>query len=142
MLVYERMTHHPITVHHAGGLLAWAPFLGDDRFDLTSFQTQKATQNSKVIDWREDSAASGRPLAISFDETGKISSAERDLGRHILWSVYMGGGMFEMHTWPIDTFQQFEGHWNDMFTARAYWRSNSKLTPSSHQSDGLQSRYR
>jgi hypothetical protein len=105
---------HPITVHHAGGLSAWKPFLGDRRFEVTSFQTTRTSRNAETIAWRNASSAAGRPVVIAFDETGKISLADRSLSRLIVWSVYLGGGNIELHTWPIDSFQEFEYHWNDM----------------------------
>ncbi len=111
---------HPITVHHAGSLSTWGPFVADDRFDLTSFQTSRSRQNDEAIDWREDTTSAGRPIPISFDETGRIETGDRDIARYIVWSIFMGGGMFEMFTMPMDAFQDFEDHWNDMRHARLF----------------------
>jgi len=114
---------HPVTVHNQGTLNNWAPFLGDDRFHMTSFQTVKAPQNAATITWRNDSVAQGRPLVISVDETGPISSSERDIARKIVWSVYMAGGNSELHSWPLTVLQDFEDHWNDMRRARSFLES-------------------
>ena len=110
---------HPVTVHHAGALSAWSPFLGDSRFDLTSFQTTNTEQNATASLWFETVESSGRTIPISFDETGKLSSSDRDLARQILWSVYLGGGMFELHTSPLPQYQDFAAHFEDLGRARA-----------------------
>ncbi len=111
---------HPVTVHHAGALSAWNPFLGDSRFDLTSFQTTKTAQNATAESWFQTVESSGRTIPISFDETGNLSSSDRDLARRILWSVYLGGGMFEMHTSPLSQYRDFAAHFEDLGRARAF----------------------
>lgn len=119
---------HPITVHHAGSTSAWDPFLGDARLDLTSFQTSKTPQNPTAASWFAAVENSGRVIPISFDETGKLAASDRDLARHILWSVYLGGGMFELHTSPLTEYQDFAAHFDDMTRARSlieqhpYWQ--------------------
>jgi hypothetical protein len=109
---------HPISVHHDGGFGTWDPFLGDDRFDVTSFQTRDEPQNGISAEWFEKVEDSGRTIALAFDETGKLDKDERDLTRHILWSVYMGGANFEVHTKPLDSYEDFALHFEDMTRAR------------------------
>ena len=111
---------HPLTVHHAGGTNNWQAFLGDTRFDLTSFQTSRSPQNAAAINWTNLTNDSGHPIPISFDETGKIGPDHRDLARHIIWSVYLGGGNFEMHTSPLSSYTDFANHFADMHRARAF----------------------
>ena len=111
---------HPLTVHHAGGLSQWDPFVGDPRFDLTSFQTGKTEQNAPAGTWFGKVASSGRTIAVSFDETGKLGKGDQALARHIVWSVFLGGGNFEMHTSPLSSYQDFAGHFGDMIRARAF----------------------
>ncbi len=111
---------HPLTVHHAGSLTNWQAFVGDPHFDLTSFQTSLSPQNASAISWINLTAASGRPLPIAFDETGKIGAGNRDLARHIVWSVYLGGGNFEMHTSPLASYTDFADHFADMQRARTF----------------------
>lgn len=111
---------HPITVHHAGRLSQWNRFLGDSRFDLTSFQTSASPQNSSASTWFEAVESSGRTIPISFDETGKLGASDRDLARHIIWSVYLGGGNFEMHTFPLTGYPEFANHFRDMTRAREF----------------------
>ena len=100
---------HPITVHNVGSVSNWDPFLGDDRFDLTSLQTVASPQNDTVATWFGLSESSGRAIPISVDETGRIGTGDRALSRHIVWSIYVGGGMFEMYTAPIVQLYGFRG---------------------------------
>jgi hypothetical protein len=90
---------HPLTVHQEGLLSNWDPFLGDERFDLTSFQTGDTPQNSAAVEWFAKVEASGRTIPVSFDESTRTLTAEqRELFRHILWSIYTGGANFEAFT--------------------------------------------
>ena len=113
---------HPLTVHNVGSLDAWNPFLGDDRFDLTSFQTNSNPQNQSTIEWRAKSRSAGRRLAVSHDETGQFRERDRDKSRHMVWAVYLGGGMIELFTRDVAKkgFQVFEDFWNDMGHAREF----------------------
>ena len=61
-----------------------------------------------------------RTIPISFDETGKLGADDRDLARHIAWSVYLGGANFELHTSPLSSYQDFALHFEDLTRARAY----------------------
>jgi len=113
---------HPLTVHNVGSLNAWMPFLGDDRFDLTSFQTNTSPQNQSTIVWREKTETSGRRLAVSHDETGQFRESDREKSRHMVWAVYLGGGMIELFTRDVAKkgFPAFEDFWNDMRHAREF----------------------
>jgi hypothetical protein len=112
---------HPITVHHAGSLDNWLPFVGDNRFDLTSFQTEKSPVNLEAAFWFELVEDSGRIIPISFDETGKIGAADQILTRQIIWSVYMGGANFELHTSPLGSYVDFSTQFSDMTRARQFF---------------------
>lgn len=112
--------NHPISVHHSGPLDNWVPFLGDARFDLTSFQTTSEPQNQSAATWFEMVEYSGRTIPVSFDETGTISPDDQDLNRHILWSVYMGGGNFELHSFPLSSYLDFGPHLADMNRGRSF----------------------
>jgi len=114
---------HPITVHNVGGLDNWDAFVGDPRFDLTSFQTEASPQNVAATTWFETMENSGRTIPVSFDETGKLGVGDRDLTRHIVWSIYLGGGNFEIHTSPLSNYMDFESHFEDMTRARAFLES-------------------
>lgn len=113
---------HSITVHNVGPLAAWEPFLGDQAFDITSFQSSEAPQNAQTIAWRNKTFAAGRPLAISFDEAGFFDKNERRKARHVIWSVYMGGGNFELFASKVRQtgFEAFEEFWDDMRHARLF----------------------
>jgi uncharacterized repeat protein (TIGR01451 family) len=116
---------HPITVHHNGSLASWEPFIGDDRFDITSYQSEltPVPQNDKAITWLDNIALSGRVIPISFDETGVIGPNDRALARHIGWSVYMGGANFELHSFPLTLYQVYSNHYADMTLARTFIES-------------------
>lgn len=92
---------HPIAVHQAGSTEVLRPFFDDVRFDLTSFQTEDVPQNGSASFYWGLADEDAHVIAVSFDETGKLDPTERDKARHIAWSVYLGGGNFELHTWPI-----------------------------------------
>ena len=114
---------HPIGVHNQAQLTHLDPFLADDRFDYLSIQTALETQNGNAVTYFNKTLS--RPMALWFDETGKISSSDRTLSRNIVWSVYMGGAQFELHTWNAGTgvadgFAAWGGHWDDMRLARQF----------------------
>jgi hypothetical protein len=111
---------HPITVHQQGSLDNWLPFVGHSLFDLTSLQGSKTTLNAETVSWFYQVENSGKTIPVSFDETGRIEIADRDLARQIIWSVYMGGANFEMFTYPLNSYVDFETHFADMSRARAF----------------------
>ncbi|HPA06201.1 MAG TPA: DUF5060 domain-containing protein [Candidatus Hydrogenedentes bacterium] len=115
---------HPITVHHAGNVdNAWAPFLGDPRFTVTSFQTRDITV---VEQWREKSRAAGFPLVIGMDEFFPDTSRADNLDRHrreYLWPIYFSGGQLEFILDDLlrtDDFRKYEPLWRDMAHARQF----------------------
>ena len=108
---------HPLTVHHQGPTSLWDPFYGDDRFDLTSFHTPGNPQNAKAITARQLSATAGRPIPVSFDETGDITPAQDD-NRHIVWSIFLGGGNYEIHTRPLTDYRDWQAYFRDLVRAR------------------------
>ncbi|MCA9098868.1 MAG: DUF5060 domain-containing protein, partial [Planctomycetaceae bacterium] len=82
---------HPVTVHHAGRAeKAWAPFLGDARFTVTSFQENKNL--SELIEfWRVKSHQAGTPLVIGIDETFPDKTGSSNFDRHrkeYIWNTY------------------------------------------------------
>lgn len=111
---------HPITVHQQGSLDNWLPFLGENLFDLTSLQAAKTPLNAEAVSWFNQVENSGKTIPVSFDETGLIETADRDLARHIVWSVYLGGANFEMFTYPLNSYQDFSAHFSDMTRARGF----------------------
>lgn len=128
--------NHPLTVHHSKGTSQWDPFFGDDRFDLTSFHTSGNPQNSKAISARQQSVTAGRPLPISFDETGDYTGTQ-DNNRHLVWSIFLGGGIYEIHTRPLTDYRDWQDYFRDLVRARTllealpFWEmvpSNQLLT--------------
>lgn len=112
---------HPLTIHHQGSTDNWEPFVNDAHFDLTSFQSNRSPQNDEAAEWFEVANGAIPTLATSFDETGKIDSGDRTISRHIVWSVYMGGASFEMHTSPLSDYRDFADHFADMHRARTFF---------------------
>jgi hypothetical protein len=96
----------------------WNSFVGDRRFDLTSFQKNDTPHNAAAVEWFQKVENSGWTIPISFDETGALGTGARDLTREIVWSVYTGGANFEMLTQPIINFADFGRHFEDMTRAR------------------------
>lgn len=104
---------HPTTVHNQGSLKnpersPWTPFLGDEHFDLTSFQAA-----SKVDGWgewvqayRTASAKAGRPIPIMVDEAGSIDRDAKtadDVRRRMLYPMlFSGAGGVEWFTEGMD----------------------------------------
>ncbi|NHZ72902.1 MAG: DUF5060 domain-containing protein [Nitrospirae bacterium] len=127
---------HPLTVHHQGSTSRWDPFYGDDRFDLTSFHTSGNPQNALAISARQLSATTGRRIAIAFDETGDFTGTQ-DSHRHLVWSIFLGGGNYEIHTRPLTDYRAWEAYFRDLVRARTllealpFWQmvpSNQLLT--------------
>lgn len=119
---------HPITIHNEGSLENWAPFIGDPRFDLTSLQTTTEPQNATVIEWRSRVRAAGRVIPIMLDETGQFTTGQRDRARHVVWSIYLGGGNYEIFTTlGPDGYRDYDAFFGDITRARTlleqtpYW---------------------
>ncbi len=111
---------HPITVHPTDNPQLWEPFIGDPNIDLTSLQTKKEPQNETAIAWRTRVAEGGRIIPISFDEIGQPRVEDRALARHIAWSVYLGGGNYELFTTLDDEgYPAYAAHFADLGLARA-----------------------
>lgn len=110
---------HPLTVHHQGPTSRWDPFYGDDRFDLTSLHTSGNPQNSLAITARQQSATAGRPIPVSFDETGDVTPTQAN-NRHLVWSIYLGGGIYEIHTRPLTDYRDWQAHFRDLVRARTF----------------------
>ena len=110
---------HPLTVHHQGSTSRWDPFYGDDRFDLTSFHTSAKPQNALAISARQQSETAGRPIPIGFDETGDYTGT-RDANRHLVWSIYLGGGNYEIHTRPLVDYRDWQLYFRDLVRARVF----------------------
>jgi len=109
---------HPITVHHSGGTDAWLPFVDDPVFSLTSFQTAWAPQNNLATTWYWRMDSLDHPAATSFDEVGKTGARARIASRRIFWSIFTAAGNFELHTYPLRDYREFEQQFNDLARAR------------------------
>ena len=124
---------HPLTVHQEGALTVWDPFLGDGRFDLTSFQypiNPLPVHNENAVTWFNKVEASGRTIPVSFDEIRYIIPPPyppeppldvRD-ARHVVWGVYLGGANYEQRIWPADVYSylDFDPHLSDLHRAREF----------------------
>ena len=118
---------HPVTVHHAGKWQkAWRPFLGDDRFQVTSFQVNEL---DVVEAWRQESRDAGFPQVIGMDEFFPDKSSPENADRHrreYLWPVYFSGGNIEFildDLLKTEDFRRYEALWQYMAYARAFMES-------------------
>jgi hypothetical protein len=127
---------HPITVHHAGDpVKTWGPFLGDERFSITSLQIGNKDIEPVVETFRKLSRAVGRPLPVAIDEFtvtthDKPWLPEDDieaLRREKLWPAYLSGGQVEFILGELlDTqdFRKYEDLWRYTWYARRFLEEN------------------
>lgn len=127
---------HPITVHHAGDpVKVWGPFLGDERFSITSLQIGNKDIEPVVETFRRLSRAAGRPLPVAIDEFtvtthDKPWLPEYDveaLRREKLWPAYLSGGQVEfILSELLDTqdFRKYEDLWRYTWHARRFLEEN------------------
>jgi hypothetical protein len=119
---------HPITVHQlADPDTSYTPFLGDERFSTTSFQYsgRYADHGAEVEEWRQKSAASGRPLVISLDELATVTTTNAsDQRKKILWPTYFSGGQLEWYVKEedrtLEDFRRYEELWTYTRYARLF----------------------
>lgn len=116
---------HPITVHHVGSTDAWRPFVNDENFGITSFQTGDLPNvvNAIAAEWRGTFEEAERIIPVSIDEAAEIETDMRELSRQLVWGTYTGGGNFEMFTRFLEDFEDFELQFADMTLARRYIES-------------------
>ena len=113
---------HPVTVHNAGTVdRAWGPFLGDRRFQITSFQTR---DTSVVRAWREKSAAAGFIQVVNMDElwpdAAEVDNADRYRQQYV-WPIYLSGGNLELilrELLATEDFRKYQHHWDNLWNAR------------------------
>jgi len=127
---------HPITVHHAGDAVkTWGPFLGDERFSITSLQIGNKDIEPVVETFRKLSREAGRPLPVAIDEFtvtthDKPWLPEDDLEtlrREKLWPAYLSGGQVEFILGELlDTqnFRKYEDLWRYTWYARRFLEEN------------------
>jgi len=140
--------HHAITVHNvAHPDVAWAPFVGDPRFSVTSFQYYRSTAESgaEVEKWRHRTAAAGRPLVISLDEPRTVTTENMAAQRkEILWPTYLSGGQLEWYVeaedQSLDNFRRYEPLWAYTRYARRFLEEHLpfwQMVPQDHLLTGL-----
>jgi len=119
---------HPVTVHHAGKWQrAWGPFLGDNRFQVTSFQVNEL---DVVQAWRQQSRDAGFPQVIGMDEFFPDKTHPDNIERHrkeYLWPIYFSGGNIEFildDLLKTEDFRRYEALWQYMAYARAFMESH------------------
>ena len=155
---------HPLTVHngnygdwpngtsfpdqHAdlpgdGRRAEWEPFMGDDRFDLTSFQNYQQRAIGDHVEYlRQRSAAAGRPLAVMIDEPESLTRipvgpndntdpsgdtlAERfnTVRKEMTWDIYLSGGSMEWFVHnedqSLEDFRVYEQVYRETAIARRF----------------------
>ncbi len=123
---------HPITVHHAGDpVQAWRPFIGDERFSITSIQIGRKDIEPVVERFRRLTAEAGRPLPIAIDEFTvtlgdkqwlPVADAEA-LRKEKLWPAYLSGGQLEFIVAELletEDFRKYEDLWQYIWYARRF----------------------
>lgn len=123
---------HPITVHQLQDPdVSWTPFLGDERFSLTSFQYSGrfAGNGGEVEEWRRKSVSAGRPLVVSMDELATATPTNADQQRKaILWPTYLSGGQLEWFVKEedrtLEDFRRYERLWTYTRHARSFVEEN------------------
>ena len=119
---------HPVTVHNVGPLdTAWAPFLGDVRFAVTSFQLHQGPEavGPTVEQWRRRTTEAGRPLVISVDEPPTVTRENAAaMRRDVLWPAYLSGGQLEWYVaaedQSLEDFRAYEFLWAYTRYARTF----------------------
>ncbi len=119
---------HPITVHHASTVKkAWTPFLGDQLFPVTSFQTQDIS----IVDfWFEESDSAGFPQVVGMDELFPDKANMENADRHrreYIWAIYLSGGQFESILDELirtEDFSKYKQHWQYIWYARRFLEQN------------------
>lgn len=92
--------NHPIAVHtHLDSSFFYSSLVGDDRFDITSFQYTPELASDFIETWRENSESAGRKWVLDMDENAvaltDINSDE--LRKRVLYDVYFSGGNLEWY---------------------------------------------
>jgi hypothetical protein len=135
---------HPITVHQwRDPAEAWAPFVGDARFSVTSFQyggTSVAGYGAEVESWRRTTAAAGRPIPISLDEPRSATPSNADAQRkELLWPTYLSGGQVEWfigaEDQSLEDFRPYEALWAYTWHARTFMEQHLpfwEMEPADH----------
>jgi hypothetical protein len=124
--------NHPITVHQlADPETTWTPFLGDERFSLTSFQYpgRYAGHGDEVEEWRRKTASAGRPIPISMDELETATQDNADQQRmRILWPTYLSGGQLGWYIKEedrtLEDFRRYTELWTYTRHARSFVEEN------------------
>jgi len=129
----------PVTVHNAGaGDNAsngpWSPFYGEADFDLTSIQDARLTTNwgNIVEDYRAESTAAGRPLAVMIDEPGSPTRDFNDdfdaFRKRVIWPILMSGGGGEWfinnRDQSLEDFREFDKIWVETGYTVSFFEEN------------------
>jgi Ca2+-binding RTX toxin-like protein len=123
---------HPITVHNRYDPdVSWTPFLGDGRFSITAFQYpgRYAGHGAEVEEWRQKTAAAGRPIPVSMDELETATQDNADQQRKaILWPTYLSGGQLGWYIKEedrtLEDFRRYEELWTYTRHARSFVEGN------------------
>ncbi|MEN0019264.1 MAG: PA14 domain-containing protein [Planctomycetota bacterium] len=132
----------PVTVHNAGNPAntnngPWAPFIGQPDIDVTSLQDARRADGwgQIVTDYRDASAAAGKPIPVMIDEpaspTRDVADFD-DFRKRVIYDVLFAGGGGEWFINNLDQsledFREFEKIWTEAATAREFIEAN--LPPS------------
>ncbi|MEM9066000.1 MAG: GC-type dockerin domain-anchored protein [Planctomycetota bacterium] len=127
----------PVAVHNAGSAQptgALEPFIGQADIDLPSIQQARKTNGwgEVVENWRNATAAAGKPLPVMVDEPG---SPTRDFGddfdqfrKQVIWPILASGGGGEWfinnRDQSLEDFREFDKIWRETGHAVRFFESN------------------
>jgi Domain of unknown function (DUF5060)/Putative collagen-binding domain of a collagenase len=131
---------HPIAVHtHPNNFQDYPYLLGSPLFEATSVQFDPNLAGGQVEEWREKSAAAGKPWILDMDENGSwnigLSDSNADqMRKQVLYDVYFSGGQLEWyagyHDLPLggdvkmEDFRTRQPMWRYMSIARQFMLDN------------------
>ena len=136
---------HPLTVHNGnfGGFAGPSstgqrnevePFLGDEDFDLTSYQNYNERKIGDEVEYfRARSRIKGRPIAVMVDEPESLDSLKSDgnydrVRKEMIWDIYLSGGSVEWFVrgrdQTLEDFREYEQVWDETYIARRFMEEN------------------
>ncbi len=141
---------HPLTVHNGnfggfgkgqpgasnvGQRNEVEPFLGNDNFDLTSYQNYDERGIGDEVEYfRARSRIKGRPIAVMVDEPESLNSLKSDgnfdrVRKEMIWDIYLSGGSAEWFVrdkdQTLEDFSEFEQVWDETYHARKFLEQNT-----------------
>ena len=132
----------PVTVHNAGNPSnpsggPWGAFVGQPDIDLTSLQWARVADGwgQIVADYRDASAAAGKPIPVMVDEPASPTRDVTDFDefrKRVIWDVLLSGGGGEWfinnRDQSLEDFREFDKIWVETFYCRNFIENNLPFT--------------